>query len=678
MNTLDVAGTGIHIASGTPGNTSYQLYNNSGTLTWNGTALATGASVSGTTNYLPVFTGSNSLGNSVVYQSGGNVGIGTTSPSTNLEVYQAANSATQVQISTPGTQVGQQIMANFVSKADGNQLGSTANNKGWSVGARGNAWTASDGANSFLISYWNGSAWNSPIEINSSGNVGIGTTNPQDILHIYNASKAEEEFTNSSSVNGGLTVGNNSSAAWVWQNENAPLQFSTNNSERMRITSSGSVGIGTTLPLSNFDAWSSSLNANFSNQAVVGSFEGGATESDGVKRARFVVEGSTNLTNAEIDLRSNDYLPSSSTARGAHLGYVPPGGSNGADGAFVIGVYPYGRVVYIDATNGNVGIGTASPKHEEQLYSNFGFDGGNQYNGIYWNTFWDAPNNRHSMLTTGYGAQLYNDITNGGLYFTIGNASVSGGGAYSSTTPLTLAANGYVGINTTNPTANGLGFSGFANPQLAIYSNGNDGLDIRSDQGNNIINLWQKGSASVTYLAFFTGSGTPTGVGNIYTDTSSVYYNSTSDRRIKENIVLSDKGLDVLMKLPVREFNFIKDAKKKKLQGFVAQELYQIYPQAVTTNGDDGTKPLATGASPWSVDYGRMTPLLTKAIEDLKSLFDADHERLARLGAANDNQAAEIKQLSLANEALKAANDNQGADLKALKAEFSAYKKLHP
>ena len=41
-NTLDVNGTGIHIASGTPGSTTYQLYNNAGTLTWNGTALATG------------------------------------------------------------------------------------------------------------------------------------------------------------------------------------------------------------------------------------------------------------------------------------------------------------------------------------------------------------------------------------------------------------------------------------------------------------------------------------------------------------------------------------------------------------------------------------------------------------------------------------------------------------
>jgi hypothetical protein len=40
-NTLDVVGTGIHIGSGVPSATVYQLYNNGGTLTWNGTALST-------------------------------------------------------------------------------------------------------------------------------------------------------------------------------------------------------------------------------------------------------------------------------------------------------------------------------------------------------------------------------------------------------------------------------------------------------------------------------------------------------------------------------------------------------------------------------------------------------------------------------------------------------------
>ena len=44
-NTLDVNGTGIHIASGTPSSTTYQLYNVGGALTWNGNTVASGTFV---------------------------------------------------------------------------------------------------------------------------------------------------------------------------------------------------------------------------------------------------------------------------------------------------------------------------------------------------------------------------------------------------------------------------------------------------------------------------------------------------------------------------------------------------------------------------------------------------------------------------------------------------------
>jgi len=86
-NTLDVYGTGVHIQSGVPTSTSMALYNNSGTLTWNGSVIGTtGSSISGTTNYVPYFTGSASIGNSVIYQSGSDIGIGNTSPGALLDI----------------------------------------------------------------------------------------------------------------------------------------------------------------------------------------------------------------------------------------------------------------------------------------------------------------------------------------------------------------------------------------------------------------------------------------------------------------------------------------------------------------------------------------------------------------------------------------------------------------
>ena len=46
-------------------------------------------------------------------------------------------------------------------------------------------------------------------------------------------------------------------------------------------------------------------------------------------------------------------------------------------------------------------------------------------------------------------------------------------------------------------------------------------------------------------------------------------------------------------------------------QGFIAQELYKYYPDAVVVGGDN------VFLDPWLVDYGRLTPLLAKAIQDL-------------------------------------------------------------
>jgi hypothetical protein len=54
------------------------------TITFSSTASGIGGS--GTTNYIPKLTASTTIGNSVIYQSGSDVGIGTTSPGTKLDV----------------------------------------------------------------------------------------------------------------------------------------------------------------------------------------------------------------------------------------------------------------------------------------------------------------------------------------------------------------------------------------------------------------------------------------------------------------------------------------------------------------------------------------------------------------------------------------------------------------
>ena len=84
------------------------------------------------------------------------------------------------------------------------------------------------------------------VTIKASGNVGIGETNPQRPLHI-NGTEGVARFTSTASGNNGFEVGiGTSSQAFLWQAENSYMQFATNNTERMRITSGGNLLFGIT------------------------------------------------------------------------------------------------------------------------------------------------------------------------------------------------------------------------------------------------------------------------------------------------------------------------------------------------------------------------------------------------------------------------------------------------
>ena len=89
------------------------------------------------------------------------------------------------------------------------------------------------------------------MTILSGGNVGIGTTSPNNLLALYSASSAiytqwVQSGTGTSATDG-LRIGLDASSNGIIDlNEGTNLITSVNGSERMRITSGGNVGIGTT------------------------------------------------------------------------------------------------------------------------------------------------------------------------------------------------------------------------------------------------------------------------------------------------------------------------------------------------------------------------------------------------------------------------------------------------
>ena len=89
------------------------------------------------------------------------------------------------------------------------------------------------------------------MAIDSSGNVGIGTTSPASKLHVQGTGTTAIQVTGGSGNVAGIYLGDADGLAngrLSYSNADNSLQLFTNGSERMRIDSSGNVGIGTTSP----------------------------------------------------------------------------------------------------------------------------------------------------------------------------------------------------------------------------------------------------------------------------------------------------------------------------------------------------------------------------------------------------------------------------------------------
>jgi len=183
------------------------------------------------------------------------------------------------------------------------------------------------------------------------------------------------------------------------------------------------------------------------------------------------------------------------------------------------------------------------------------------------------------------------------------------------TEKMTILGSGNVGIGTTTP-ANLFQVTGTPAAGVSVAQIDNT-LGGTTQNNGLLIVAGNTGGTAASQFATFQISGGAV-IGSIsQTNTTTVAYNTSSDQRIKENIVPTTYGISDLMKINVEDFNFITDPTKQKNTGFIAQNLYSVFPEAVTTNGDNGTNPLALGTTPWMVDYSKVTPLIVKSIQDM-------------------------------------------------------------
>jgi len=295
---------------------------------------------------------------------------------------------------------------------------------------------------------------------------------------------------------------------------------------------------------------------------------------------------------------------------------------------------------------GNVGIGTTSPTAplhvngdvkadtlQLQDDSKMGFGTANAAasvghtaagpEGIFWHT---DRNSYGVYRTTGaWSAPNYSQLK---LDFTTG-IILDGGSAY-----------GKSGVRVINDLicGSGTGYPHSASINSAYFHATGDTsqpacrlVQVSNSNSYPVIRMRHESTTAGRYIEFRTDENVLTGV--IQDVSGTMAYQSSSDSRLKENVEPMTEGLTEVLAMNPVKFNWkdivtenkTVDMESAESRGFLAQELNEEYPWAVSEGGEDEKE------KPWSVDYGKLTPILVKAIQEQQTIIDDLKSRIETL-----------------------------------------------
>jgi hypothetical protein len=430
------------------------------------------------------------------------------------------------------------------------------------------------------------------LRIDSSGNIGIGTTSPAGRLHARFDAGAGDGHTAKyifQSLDQRLTIGTYYEAGVA---QYARIQSSSASAivtPLLLNPDGGNVGIGTSSP-------SSSLH-------IVKSL---ATTGTGIVSSNGIALQNTNAANNNYTTIQNLDATNNQNAQIQFINVTQP-----YQGAIAFttraSVGDFTERMRIDSA-GNVGIGTSSPAN---------FVG----------TVKLVVGSAATTTTPGAVTVYSGTATYGGLYFadgTIGNQLYRGAVEYNHSTDALLfysaggeraridsAGNLFLGTTS---------FSAFPTQTTGNMSIFQMALTYTRSQQNTSGRYWYYGSEGTAAATFILYNNNNTGVYLVYGGTS---WTANSDERMKTPLVPFENAVDKICSLRAGTGRYLTDEEDVSRSFLIAQDVQAVLPEAVNTKDDEqGTLGLS---------YTDVIPLLVAAIKEQQATITSLTARIAAL-----------------------------------------------
>jgi hypothetical protein len=403
-------------------------------------------------------------------QSDGYVGIGIASPTTKFHIDDNATSGTGLLVTGGG--VGN-ALATFTRDVGGSgsvQINSNSSRPQIKFAASSNTFALGVNGSTFEIADNTGLGTNARLSINSSGNVGIGTTSPDHKLHIESTGWDGLRIESTTTSGAVLDLINTQRRFSIASRDNSfqVRDITASDTPRLTIKSDGKVGIGTASPSELLEVSSNTGAAD------------GTTNPTTIRISDTDNGSAWDTTNsfANLDFYSADSSGSGAGTK-ARVGAIAENSTGAQIGlAFSTTNSTDGitEKVRIDST-GNVGIGTTSPDE---------FSIGNAYRYLavggdkpaILNLIDDGTNGSYLQFGTAAGLRRSSIHTLNGshLVFAVNNSN----SGVNLTEAMRIASGGNVGIGTTSPSTRlEVAASATTGVDIAHFSNSNDVVKIK-------------------------------------------------------------------------------------------------------------------------------------------------------------------------------------------------------